>query len=184
MKKNLLSTTLVLAVFLAISLVVAEECATIQSGTIKTSDDRTIMPGYDIWGYNYQGHMFNGGYCDAYQDAAWCQSYKDINLQMKWNDAWLSNTDCNNDNLLDRHNGYTSYIGSGAWLTNHMSGGSGKDKWTYFVKIVAKPTEDFSCESIGGYSIWNEFCVIQEQESGAGPTTKANIPGLGKGLWM
>lgn len=41
---------------------------------------------------------------------------------MKWNDAWLSNKDCNGDGLLDRHLGYLTYIGSGAWLTNHQSG--------------------------------------------------------------
>ena len=97
-------------------------CATIQSGTLLTSDGRTITTGYDEWGYNYQARMFNGTYCDAYRDAAWCQPWKEDNLMMKWNDAWLSNKDCNGDGLLDRHFGFTSYIGSGAWLTNHMSG--------------------------------------------------------------
>jgi hypothetical protein len=41
---------------------------------------------------------------------------------MKWNDAWLANVDCDGDGLLDRHYGFGSYIGSGAWLTNHMWG--------------------------------------------------------------
>ena len=40
----------------------------------------------------------------------------------KWNDAWLSNKDCDGDGLLDRHYGLDSYRGSGAWLTNHQSG--------------------------------------------------------------
>ena len=35
---------------------------------------------------------------------------------------WLSNKDCDGDGLLDRHYGYDSYIGSGAWITNHQSG--------------------------------------------------------------
>ncbi|MFA6981864.1 MAG: hypothetical protein WC243_02490 [Patescibacteria group bacterium] len=97
-------------------------CTTIQSGNIMNSEGEVITTGYDSWGYNYQANMFNGGYCDSYRDALWCQDYKDVNLIMKWNNAWLSNQDCDGDDLLDRHYGYTSYIGSGAWLTNHQSG--------------------------------------------------------------
>ena len=69
-----------------------------------------------------RGIFANGGYCDAYRNASWCQAYKDVNLLMKWNDAWLSNKDCGGDGLLDRHYGLASYIGSGAWTTNHQSG--------------------------------------------------------------
>ena len=54
------------------------DCTTIQDGTLLTSDGRVIVPGYDEWRYNYQAHMFNGYYCDAYRDAEWCQPYKDI----------------------------------------------------------------------------------------------------------
>jgi len=97
-------------------------CTTIQSGNLLDSAGNVITTGFDDWGYNYQAHMFNGGYCDAYRDAAWCQLYKDDHLAMKWNDAWLSNKDCDGDGLLDRHYGFDSYIGSGAWVTNHQSG--------------------------------------------------------------
>lgn len=98
------------------------ECTTIQSGELTASDGSVITTGYDDWGYNYQAQMFNGYYCDAYRDASWCQEYKDVNLMMKWNDAWMSTTDCDDDGKLDRHYGFDSYIGSGAWLTNHQSG--------------------------------------------------------------
>lgn len=151
------------------------DCTTIQSGDLLASDGSTILVGYDKWGYNYQAHMFNGGYCDAYRDAAWCQPYKDIQLVMKWNDAWLSNMDCDEDGLLDRHYGYVSYIGSGAWETNHQSGTcvdeDGKEhKWTYFVKIVAAPTDAVSEEGYWytadgteiGPVIWGSFAIIQE----------------------
>ncbi len=47
-------------------------CTTIQEGTLLTSAGDVIYPGYDQWGYNYQAYMFNGTYCDAYRDAAWC----------------------------------------------------------------------------------------------------------------
>jgi len=100
----------------------SSECTTIQSGELLASDGSVITTGYDQWGYNYQAHMFNGMYCDSYRDADWCQPYKDVKLMMKWNDAWLSNKDCDGDGLLDRHYGYDSYIGSGAWETNHQSG--------------------------------------------------------------
>jgi len=164
-------------------------CTTIQDGTLLTSDGKAIMPGYDQWGYNYQAHMFNGGYCDAYRNAAWCQPYKDDYLIMKWNDAWISNKDCTEDGLLDRHHGFDTYIGSGAWETNHQSGtyigDDGQEhRWEWFVKIVAKPTADYNCAAYGGEEIWGAFCTIQsvynDPYSGYhGVELKAIRPGLG-----
>jgi hypothetical protein len=151
------------------------ECATIQDGTLYTSDGNLITVGFDSWGYNYQARLFNGFYCDAYRDAGWCQEWANDHLAMKWNDAWLSNKDCDGDGLLDRHFGFDSYIGSGAWLTNHMSGEyEGEDgeicKWNYFVKIVAAPADGYAENSIWysadgeeiGPAIWGEFATIQE----------------------
>jgi hypothetical protein len=132
------------------------------------------MTGYDSWGYNYQANMFNGGYCDAYRNAAWCQPYADVELIMKWNDAWLSNKDCDGDGKLDRHFGYNSYIGSGAWETNHQSGWvpvNGKQRrWTYFCKIVAVPVDATLSNGywsttggvIIGPEIWGEFAITEE----------------------
>jgi len=153
-----------------------DECTTIQSGELLTSDGSVITTGYDEWGYNYQAHLFNGMYCDAYRDAAWCQPYKDVKLAMKWNDAWLSNKDCDGDGLLDRYYGFDSYIGSGAWLTNHQSGTYEMDgetcRWNYFVKIVAAPAD---ATASGGYwyadgteigpVIWGAFAIIQQVEN-------------------
>jgi len=149
-------------------------CTAIQSGELLASDGSVITTGYDEWGYNYQAHMFNGGYCDAYRDAAWCQPYKEDELMMKWNDAWLSNVDCDGDGLLDRHYGFSSYIGSGAWLTNHISGEYEQDgemcSWSYFTKIVAAPADATLTDGIWyaydgteiGPVIWGAFAVIQE----------------------
>jgi hypothetical protein len=152
------------------------ECTTITSGELLASDGSVILPGYDEWGYNYQAHLFNGMYCDAYRDAAWCQEYKDVELTMKWNDAWLSNQDCDGDGQLDRHYGYDTYIGSGAWITNHQTGTyadsekpNKKCRWTYFVKIVAAPADAYKeagtwytadGEEIGP-DIWGSFAKIQ-----------------------
>jgi len=157
------------------------DCTTIQSGLLLRTDDIPIVVGYDEWGYNYQAHLFNGMYCDSYRDAAWCQPYEDVFLMMKWNDAWLSNKDCDGDDLLDRHYGFDSYIGSGAWLTNHQSGTyevDGKEcNWNYFVKIVAapegaytEPTENglywYTADGIEiGPEIWGAFAIIQQVEN-------------------
>lgn len=152
-----------------------KKCTTIQSGELLASDGSVIETGYDMWGYNYQAHMFNGYYCDAYRDAAWCQPWKEDKLAMKWNDAWLSNVDCDGDGLLDRHYGFDSYIGSGAWLTNHMSGEyTGENgetcKWNYFTKIVAAPADAYvdsgywyaADGTLIGTVIWGSFATIQE----------------------
>jgi hypothetical protein len=161
--------------FFAASAMAADGCTTIQSGTLLTSAGAVIETGYDQWGYNYQAHMFNGKYCDAYRNALWCQPYANDDLEMKWNDAWLSNQDCDGDGLLDRHLGFASYIGSGAWLTNHQKGtyidlNGKKQRWTYFSKIVAAPADAtktggtwFAADGTEiGADIWGEFALIQE----------------------
>jgi len=133
------------------------ECTTIQSGELLASDGSVIDTGYDQWGYNYQAHIFNGYYCDAYRDAAWCQPYKDISLIMKWNDAWLSNKDCDGDGLLDRHYGHDSYIGSGAWETNHQSGEYEIERWD----LVGDYTIDFN---FGSHWIHDMSILSQDDE--------------------
>ena len=133
-------------------------CTTIQSGDLLDSAGNVITAGYDEFGYNYQAHMFNGRYCDSDRVAG--GDYCDVNLIMKWNDAWLSNKSCDDDLLLDRHFGYESYIGSGAWITNHMWGEyDGEDgkicKWEYFTKIVAVPA-DATLGDLVGYDEWGD----------------------------
>lgn len=161
----------------------------IQDGVLTTSDGQVIETGYDQWGYNYQAHMFNGYYCDAYRDASWCQQWKSVRLMMKWNDAWLSNVDRDGDGLLDRHYGFPSYIGSGAWLTNHQSGEENGEKWSSFVKIVAAPADAYQAGGnwyaadggLIGEVIWGEFAIIQQVEGGLGATfVSPEGPGFGK----
>lgn len=144
-------------------------CTTIQDGVLTYSAGhylagRPLGIGYDIYGYNYQAHMFSGYYANVYLGrdgfspyegddwaylaanpgaaSKWYWPYRQTRVEMKWNDAWLSNRDCDGDGLLDRYYGFGSYIGSGAWETNHQwdsyVGEDGKEhKWEYFVKIVA-----------------------------------------------
>ncbi|NQV05390.1 hypothetical protein HQ535_02485 [bacterium] len=158
---------------------------TIQIGELLASTGETLTVGFDEFGYNYQGHMFSGRYCDYNRVIG--GSYCDVKLIMKWNDAWLANTDADYDKLLDRHFGFDSYIGSGAWTTNHQSGEyEGEDgktcKWNYFVKIVAAPADAYKVPSNAngstipglwytvddteiGAVIWGAFAIIQEVEN-------------------
>lgn len=176
--KKIIILIAVLALFIVATPANAKnDCTTIQDGILLRSDGQVIKTGYDEWGYNYQARLFNGMYCDSYRDAAWCQPYKDVKLSMKWNDAWLSNKDCDGDGLLDRYYGFDSYIGSGAWLTNHQSGEDIRDgevcKWNYFVKIVAAPADAYvdagNWYTVDGMEIgpviWGSFAIIQEVEN-------------------
>ncbi len=215
MKK--LATGLALLSLLAIIIpgVALGQCVTLKQGVIKYSPGhylagKPIPVGYDIFGYNYQAHMFNGSYANVYlgadglppydgNDAAylakypaaagkWYWPYRTTNLIMKWNDAWLSNKDCTGDGKLDRNYGFPSYIGSGAWETNHMIGTDNGEHWTYFVKIVAAPADAVKSDGIWytadgtmiGPAIWGAFAIIQEVASGAGATFVSPAgPGFG-----
>ena len=155
-------------------------------------EGQPLETGYDIFGYNYQAHLFKGYYANVYLGAAgfppytgdaeaylaenpaaaghWAWPYRDIKLNMKWNDAWLSNMDRDGDGKLDRHYGYPSYIGSGAWETNHMWGEDEGNKWYDFVKIVAVPANAFKSGGTWytadgveiGADIWGQFAIILE----------------------
>lgn len=131
--------------------------------------EKAIPTGFDVFGYNYQGHMFKGSYYNSYAGAAgygpwtgddvayldefpsaelhWAWPYRDVKLTMKWSDTWLSNMDRNFDGMLDRgwpFNGpsYTSSAAPGAWLTNHQYGeNEDGTNWNYFVKIVFAPDD-------------------------------------------
>lgn len=95
-----------------------DSCKTIQSKLLTDTKGNIIGLGYDQWGYNYQAHMFNGLYENASRPTI-PATKGTLNLIMKWNDAWLSNKSCDGDSKLDRSD---PYIGSGAWLTNHITG--------------------------------------------------------------
>lgn len=170
----------VLVLTITPSIAAGNKCITIQDGVLIYStghylEGQPLMVGYDPYGYNYQAHMFNGFYANVYlgrdgfspyegddeaylaenpgAEKTWYWLYRDIKLIMKWNDAWLSNKDCDEDGLLDRHYGYSSYIGSGAWETNHQFGEyEGEDgktcKWNYFVKIVSPPEDAYSLDGM------------------------------------
>jgi hypothetical protein len=166
------TTLLLVAVFATVAFAATPGCATIPQGKITDSAGNPLQTGNDAWGYNYQAQIFNG--YDANSSRTGVPVTEGDSLVMKWNDAWLSNQDCDNDGHLDVHFGYPTYQGSGAWLTNHMSGTYEMDgktyHWTWFLKIVAVPLDaqldngtwrTFDGMEIGR-AIWGEFAVIQE----------------------
>ncbi|MHC5002406.1 MAG: hypothetical protein ACYTJ0_04720 [Planctomycetota bacterium] len=171
-------------------------CTTIQDGVLQYSagsylDGEALPTGEGHYGYNYQARKFAGSYFDAYAnrdgfppydgddeaylaeypdaESHWAWDYRDIQLAMKWNDAWLSNKDCDEDGLLDRHYGFDEYVGSGAWLTNYMWGVyETGEHWFYFVKIVAGPADGYKENGFWytadgdeiGPEIWGAFAQI------------------------
>lgn len=156
---------------------------------------RNGFPPYEGDDDAYYQRLVDEDFAENLEDAAeimdkeWYWDYRNVWLMMKWNDAWLSNKDCDGDGKLDRHFGYDSYIGSGAWLTNHMRGEDGEDIWTYFVKIVAVPEDAYLCKEIWytadeteiGPVIWGSFAIIQQVGSGEGVIyVSPSGPGFGK----
>jgi hypothetical protein len=171
------------------------QCTRIQDGDLVYAaghylEGQPLETGYDVFGYNYQAHMFNGYYVNAYlgrygyppydgsddyltnnpgADNVYGWEQRDVQLIMKWNDPWLSNQDCDNNGVLDRHYGYPGYIGSGAWLTNHTSGSHGDCNFTEFIKIVAAPEGAYQQDGFWysedgdeiGQVIWGSFAIIQ-----------------------
>lgn len=190
---------LVMAIAAPVMAAKPNKCTTIHDGVLEYSAGhylagQPLQVGYDIYGYNYQAHMFKGSYANVYLGGAgfppyegdtdtylatnpsagehWAWPYRDIKLVMKWNDAWLSNKDCDGDGKLDRPDDLGgSYIGSGAWETNHQWGDNEDGtKWTYFCKIVAAPADATETGGIWyvadgteiGPVIWGAFAIIQE----------------------
>ncbi len=205
MKNALVAATALSVVMCWGTAAAKRECTTIKDGVITHTpghylEGQPLAQGYDGYGYNYQAHLFNGSYFNVYSGAAgfppyegdddtylaenpdaashWAWPYRGVTLRMKWNDAWLSNMDCVGDGGLDRHYGFSSYIGSGAWTTNHQSGTYEveiegevrKVHWVHFIKIVAVPEDAVLDEGVWyngdgieiGPEIWGSFAMIQE----------------------
>jgi len=191
-----------------------DSCTTIQDGVLTYSaghylDGQPLQVGYDIFGYNYQAHMFNGSYANSYLGkdgfppyegdaeaylaenpgaaSKWYWPYRDVQLMMKWSDIWLSNKDCNQDGKLDRGGPEdTGSAADGSWLTNHQRGTDEDGNWTYYVKIVCPPGGVVDKDPPAGYDdntgapiIWGGFIVLQRVWSGEGATNYTQPVGFG-----
>jgi hypothetical protein len=164
--------------FLAAVTTVDADCNRIDEGTLRSDDGNLLWPGTDQWGYDYANHYFAGDACDASRGNEDC-TRSALKLRMKWNDAYLSNSDCNGDGLLDRHAGFSSYRGSGAEVTNLLSGSYTDEhrtcEWSYEATAHAVPeTAYLTVEGSStiwvtqdgtelGPQVWDEFAIIHER---------------------
>lgn len=181
MKKEIVVALIAISMMLVTTTAVlgakpTEDFWDIKSGMITYTDGVTpIEIGYDQWGYNYQAHMFNGYYGNAGRPTTPVTS--GTWLQMKWNDAWLSNKDYKHDGdtLLDRHYGFPTYMDSGAWLTNHQSG-----EYTVTGKYDIGGTLLYSGE-VAGISGWSDPWTWGGNYGGADDQTFRLLMGPGDG---
>jgi hypothetical protein len=172
----------ILLIVAPVGILAQNACTTIGDGGLTDSAGNPLTLGFDVFGYNYQAHIFNGTYdsSDRNLDGTYWGStgdFVDDHLQMKWSDDWLSNKDCTGDGKLDR-DGATGI--SKGWLTNHVVGDYVDDNgqvqhYTDFVKIVW----------VGpGGSLWGQYDIIEEvlNDPSAGLhglLVKVGAPGFG-----
>jgi hypothetical protein len=64
---------------------------------------------------------------------------KDLTLSIRWNDAYRSHTDCDDDGWFDRHYGFASYVDSGAWYYNRAQGYYAGEYWDTYSMVEAVP---------------------------------------------
>ena len=121
--------------------------------------------GFDQYGYNDNGNIFNGtglSWCMAAgKSADYCElsmfPYANDQLVMKWNEAWDT---CN-------ANGYNNptYC-AGAWTSNEWNGavpGGSGEVWHYKIIWVGSAGTASSYWRPGGYSVWGNYEVVMDQ---------------------
>lgn len=135
---------MILAAIVVFAAKPTSDCTAIRSGEIIGTDGNPITTGASDWGYNYQAHRFSGEYCLANELEKECPPGEPY-LKMRWNDAWVSNKDCDGDFRLDTHYGFPSYRGSDAWLLMEQDGEDVIDgapcDWTLDMELLAVPLE-------------------------------------------
>lgn len=140
MKRKALFVLIILLVALfAVSVTSAgakKACTSISSGQLYTPSGKAVLEGTDKDGYNYQAHQAKHYYDFGANGLT-------FRVLMKWNEAYLSNADCDGNYKLDQHYGFSDYTGSGAWITFHYNGEYVEDgmtcEWTKFIKVIAVP---------------------------------------------
>jgi len=139
--------------------------------------------GFNQYGYNYGARIFSGladGVDKNLNGKVWGDpTYANDHLVMKWNAAWDA---CN-------ANGYDDPVYcAGAWDTNEWNGMTQSgSRWTEHIKIiwVGSKGSNSSYWIDGGYSIWGNYEVIEDQGMAPGHiryvAASADPNGLGAG---
>ena len=148
-----------------------EACEQIEGGELFQSNGQPVTSGMNERGYDYELQKFEGSYCQTLANPEQC-AFEGVALTMLWNDAWLSDEDCDGDSYLDRHRGFASYRGSGAELTNIMRGAIEQNgeicDWHYVYWISAAPSDATLTNGVWyassgeklGPQIWTDFAVV------------------------
>jgi len=102
------------------SFAAAKKCLNISSGQLVDVKGKTLKKGADEWGYDYQAHVFEGFRENYFRPEAIAAGGDE--LKIKWNEAWLSQTSCDGNKLLDRHADFDRFAGSEAELSLEASG--------------------------------------------------------------
>lgn len=155
-------------------------------------EGEAVGQGYDAYGYNYGAHRFSGWYVNAYLGFEGLAPYEgdydvyiaenpgaedvlmpgtpyslwlavDLELDIKWNDAYRSRTDCDGDGWFDRHPGFDGYAGSGAWYSNHVSGELFGEPVKEVVKVVAVPADAELVDGIWYTADGQEIGLLAEE---------------------
>lgn len=116
----------------------------VQDCNADTGECTTVIPGLPPYDGDCEGYVAQVpeaamyGACDD-PDSFWV--LQGLQLDIKWNDTYRSRTDCNGNGWFDRHFGSETYMGSGAWYTNHASGYLGDTFYRTITKYVAVPND-------------------------------------------
>jgi hypothetical protein len=104
----------------------------------------------------------------------------------------MSSKDCDGDGLLERHEGFETHVGSGAWITVHeklryVSKTGKKCTMEYYGKAAAVPKDAKLKKGIWytsagkkiGKDLWGEFAIVQEIRSNPCGCEEKTLPGFG-----
>ena len=115
---------------------------------------------FNQYGYNDNAYLFRGaadGVDRQLDGMVWGDpTYAKDNLVMKWNAAWDACNEAGN-------NDESACVG--AWLNNEWNGAQGGSGQVWHYKIVWVGSEGESSKywQPGGYSIWGNYEVLQDQ---------------------
>ncbi len=167
-----------------------DSCTALTDGGITDSSGAPVRVGWDTWGYNYFEQSFSGSFMNFRRGDKKYEAYRGVELEMRWNDAWLSTTDCNGDGRLDRHAGFETYIGSGAQLTTRKwreyDDESGRTcSWSQLTVFQAAPTGANKRQGYWyldgktlGPVVWGQFYVAEEVFEDSCDNPPGDIPSL------
>lgn len=168
MKKTNLITGLILVLFLITScerdqISENENIIKLDQTSLKNTNNKSKLTGFDKWGYNWNAHHFNGYLINAYfgdeidPTASWYKkeppfdgdlaAYEQAHPEVLNYPFWIYG-DMRivmhwNESTISREGVYQyPIIDTDSWITFHYSMGEGENRWSQFQKYVAVDSTD------------------------------------------